>query len=39
MASIRQCTVLKLNDPKGLNTLARIWGELIPVEKTPKQEA
>ena len=38
-ASIRQCAVLKLNDPKGLNTLARIWGELIPLEKTPRQEA
>ncbi len=33
-ASIRQCAVLKLKDPKGLNTLARIWGEIIPTEKS-----
>ncbi len=26
-ASIRQCVVLKLNDPKELNALAKIWGE------------
>ena len=26
-ASIRQCVVLKLKDPKELNSLARIWGE------------
>ncbi|NLY07766.1 MAG: 4Fe-4S dicluster domain-containing protein [Spirochaetales bacterium] len=26
-ASIRQCTVLRLKDPKELNTLSRIWGE------------
>jgi Na+-translocating ferredoxin:NAD+ oxidoreductase RNF subunit RnfB len=37
-ASIRQCAVLKLTDPRGLNTLARIWGELIALEKTPKPE-
>lgn len=28
-ASIRQCTVLRLKDPKELNTLARIWGEKV----------
>ncbi|NCC11779.1 MAG: 4Fe-4S dicluster domain-containing protein [Spirochaetia bacterium] len=26
-ASLRQCVVLKLKDPKELNSLARIWGE------------
>jgi hypothetical protein len=26
-ASIRQCVVLKLKDPKELNSLAKIWGE------------
>ena len=26
-ASIRQCVVLKLKDPKELNALAKIWGE------------
>ena len=25
-ASIRQCMVLKLKNPEGLNALARIWG-------------
>jgi len=32
-ASIRQCAVLKLKDPRGLNTLARIWGEIISTDK------
>ncbi|MBO4388735.1 MAG: 4Fe-4S binding protein [Spirochaetales bacterium] len=31
-ASIRQCAVLRLKDPKELNTLARIWGEKISTE-------
>ncbi|MHC1693034.1 MAG: [Fe-Fe] hydrogenase large subunit C-terminal domain-containing protein [Sphaerochaetaceae bacterium] len=34
VASIRQCAVLKLKDPNGLNTLARIWGEKIPADKS-----
>lgn len=29
-ASIRQCVVLKLHDPKQLNSLARIWGKTLP---------
>jgi Na+-translocating ferredoxin:NAD+ oxidoreductase RNF subunit RnfB len=32
-ASIRQCTVLRLKDPKEVNTLARIWGEKVTGEK------
>lgn len=29
-ASLKKCAVLKLKDPKELNTLSRIWGEKIP---------
>lgn len=35
-ASIRQCTVLRLKDPKELNTLGRIWGEKISQEDKAK---
>ncbi|WP_320129557.1 [Fe-Fe] hydrogenase large subunit C-terminal domain-containing protein [uncultured Sphaerochaeta sp.] len=35
-ASIRQCVVLKLKDPKELNSLARIWGERPTVANVPK---
>ncbi|MGI6466675.1 MAG: [Fe-Fe] hydrogenase large subunit C-terminal domain-containing protein [Sphaerochaetaceae bacterium] len=31
-ASIRRCLVLKVNDPAGLNHLARIWGEAVGKE-------
>lgn len=32
-ASIRQCVVLKLKNPKELNSLSRIWGERTPATK------
>lgn len=32
-ASIRQCVVLKLKNPKELNSLLRIWGERTPSAK------
>lgn len=32
-ASIRQCAVLKLKNPQGLDNLARIWGAAIPGER------
>jgi hypothetical protein len=35
-ASIRQCVVLKLKDPKELNSLARIWGERPTGATVPK---
>jgi len=31
-ASIRRCVVLKVTDPKGLNHLAKIWGEAVQKE-------
>ncbi|MDY0371429.1 MAG: (Fe-S)-binding protein, partial [Sphaerochaetaceae bacterium] len=43
-ASIRRCVVLKVTDPKGLNHLAKIWGEAvqkeprIPIEQQPTPE-
>lgn len=32
-ASIRHCVVLKVTDPRGLNHLAKIWGEAIQKEQ------
>lgn len=37
-ASIRQCVVLKLKDPKELNALAKIWGERPRVANASKAD-